>query len=91
MRHWVKAEPPAEAGEVAVLIDGQTNSLTYEASADKKVGSLNVLWPKYENEPLFAVLVGIVAQAWQVSLGDLCSQEGWTHEQAAICGRWRRL
>lgn len=90
MKRWVDAERPA-ATEIGVLVDGEGQQTPGYITADeKKVGSLDNLWPECVDGPLFGTLIGIIAEAWQMSPEELLKQEGWTHSGSAIYGRFRR-
>ena len=90
MKRWVDPDGPA-AMEIGVLVDGEgQHTPGYLSGDDKKVGSLDNVWPECVDVPLFGTLIGIIAEAWQMSPEELLKQEGWTHSGSAIYGRFRR-
>jgi hypothetical protein len=86
------AEPPPAKDEISVLINGKGQLTPNYRPTDqgKNVGSLSRIWKECASSPLFATLVGIVAQAWQVSPEQLMEQGGWIHERDDIRGRFHR-
>jgi len=87
MKYWEASEPPV-ANESVVVLDQDGGHVEY--ARDEKLGPLIDLWPKYENGFLFATILAIAAEAWQVSLENMIKQDGWHHNGSTIWGRFVR-
>jgi hypothetical protein len=84
MKEWVKGTMFSGNTDVAILIDGKDQPTPGYLS--EATGSLIELWEKFPNSPLFAVLIRIVAQAWQTNLQELSAQQNWTQRRDTISG-----
>jgi hypothetical protein len=86
MKRWVGGPMFCGDREVAILIDSEGQSTPNYRSETGATGSLIDLWKEFANSPLFAVLIRMVAQAWQASPQELAAQQNWTHQQTSLFG-----
>jgi hypothetical protein len=86
MKRWVGGPMFSADREIAILIDGEGQSTPGYRSERTATGGLADLWKEFTNSPLFAVLIRIVAQAWQASPQELAAQENWTQQDDSIFG-----
>lgn len=91
MRRWVGLESGPRLDELAVVLDDSpSGGLGYHSGDEDKVGKLSDLWTRCEATPLFGTLLGLAAEAWQVNLDELLSQDGWRHKGSILWGRLTR-
>jgi hypothetical protein len=86
MKLWVGGPMFAGDKEMAILIDGEGQPTPPYRSGGTATGSLIDLWKEFSNSGLFAILIRIVAQAWQASPEQLAQQQNWTGESDRISG-----
>jgi hypothetical protein len=86
MKRWVGGPMFSGDKEVAILIDGEGQSTPNYRSEGGATGSLIDLWKEFVHSLLFAVLIRIVAQAWQASPQELAAQQNWTQQQTWLSG-----
>jgi hypothetical protein len=90
MKYWEQAEP-MQTELAVVLNDDDGPGPGYLTTKDSpKIGAIANLWAEYSNSSLFATLIDVFAQSWQVSPTDLIQQNGWTHEGSHLYGRFSR-
>jgi hypothetical protein len=65
-------------------------SIPYLSRDETKTGSLDELWSKHDDAPLFSLFVSVLEKTWGVEPGSLISQDGWIHEQSELYGFFRR-
>lgn len=92
MRQWETSEPAPSDNEISILINGKGQLTPSYRPTDqgRNAGNLERIWKECMSSPLFATLLGIVAQAWQVSPEQLMTQNGWIHERDEVRGRFNR-
>ena len=93
IRHWDVSDPPKDGSETAVVLDSGHDATPhyYTSPQEEKAGSLKELWPEYERSALLGVILGIVSEAWQVSVESMTELDTWTLHQSSIYGRVRRV
>jgi hypothetical protein len=91
MKKWVALGSQPLESETAVVLDGSPGDrLGYHSGSEEKVGTLMTLWPDCAQAALFGTMLRLTAEAWQVSLEDLCGQDGWRHSGSVLWGRLAR-
>ncbi len=92
IRHWDNSDPPKDGVETAVVLDSghDVTPHYYTSAQEEKAGNLKELWPEYERSALLGVILGIVSEAWQVSVESMTEIDTWTVHQSSIYGRVRR-
>lgn len=91
MKKWVAlGSRPMESETAVVLDDSPGDRLRYHSGSEEKVGTLTTLWPDCAQAALFGTILRLTAEAWQVSLEDLCGQDGWRHAGSVLWGRLTR-
>jgi hypothetical protein len=69
MRRWVGLSSQPSADELAVVLDdSHVSYLGYQSTDNEKIGSLVMLWPECDKDPLFGTILQLVAEAWQIDL-----------------------
>jgi len=90
LKEWARSYPTGE-GNLAIVVDTERSSgLGYVTAKEQRTGSLSDLWSNYTRAPLFATIIGLVADAWKISPPDLISQPTWTHVESHLSGRLSR-
>jgi len=89
MKRWVSLDPPPDPQEPAIVLDGTSPSSGphYVSSNEEKTGSLSELWPHHQRAWLFATILGLAAEAWQVNPEELTNQAGWRQTGSSVWGR----
>ena len=91
MRKWVSLDPAPEGREPAIVLDATSRSYgPHYISGDEKTASLAELWPHWQRASLFATILGLIAEAWQVNLEELAFQTGWRQSGTTVWGRFMR-
>jgi hypothetical protein len=90
MKQWENASPLED--EVALLLDGQGQPTPdyLGLREEPQIGAIAELWKDWSDSTLFATLIDIVSQAWQITPTDLVQEKEWTHEKDEIFGRFKR-
>jgi len=91
MKHWVAIRRPNPDFDLAVVVDDTSGTGPgYGKYDEEKLGDLSTLWAECKNSPLFGTILGIAAEAWQISMDDLTTQDGWHHKSNHIWGLFQR-
>jgi hypothetical protein len=91
MKRWVAfGSQPIESEPAVVLDDSPSDRLGYHSGSEERIGPLVALWPNCAQADLFGTILRVAAEAWQISLEDLCNQDGWRHAGSALWGRLTR-
>jgi hypothetical protein len=91
MKKWVSADRPSGREELAIVLDDvHGRGPGYHPGDEEKIGMLSDLWGACEDAPLFGTILRLAAEAWQGSVVDLITQDGWHHSGSFIWGRIRR-
>lgn len=86
MKRWVECISKPTKETLAIVIDDHpADHLSYN-SGETKVGKLSDLWPDCVETSLFGTVLRLAAEAWQVNIEELCSQEGWNHTGSSVWG-----
>ena len=89
MKLWAD-NPSKDHREVGVVFDDDHDSTSpgYLSGDEEHIGALPEIWSSWQQAELFATLLGLVAQAWQVNVDALATQDGWHHKSSTL---WVRL
>ncbi|UJR86782.1 Hypothetical protein I5071_88830 [Sandaracinus amylolyticus] len=90
MREMVSMVDGLKSGDPAVVLSDTRLGRGPRYATKLRKGPLIELWPEVLQDPLFALMIRLTAEAWQVGVETLVGQDGWQHNQERVVGAFRR-